>query len=51
MVPRGQVHCFVTEFETAMDMVRANTGLMPAWVLVDEACATKDGDRWSQNNE
>lgn len=46
MVPRGRVHYFINESSDFMSMVWVYAGPMPERIIVDEACATVEGDPW-----
>jgi quercetin dioxygenase-like cupin family protein len=46
MVPRGRVHYFRNESETPMAMLWVYAGPMPERIVVDERCATAQGDPW-----
>jgi 2-keto-3-deoxy-L-rhamnonate aldolase RhmA/quercetin dioxygenase-like cupin family protein len=46
MVPRGRVHYFINEAEPPMAMVWVYAGPMPERIIVDERCATVDGNPW-----
>jgi 2-keto-3-deoxy-L-rhamnonate aldolase RhmA/quercetin dioxygenase-like cupin family protein len=46
MVPRGRVHYFINESETPMTMVWVYAGPMPERIIVDERCATPEGNPW-----
>lgn len=43
MVPRGRVHYFINNSDTFMDMIWVYAGPMPERILIDEACATREG--------
>lgn len=47
MVPRGRIHYFVNESSQPMDMIWVYAGPMPERIVVDEACATTEGDPWA----
>ncbi|MEX0586288.1 MAG: cupin domain-containing protein, partial [Pirellulales bacterium] len=44
--PRGRVHYFINESATPMAMIWIYAGPMPERLVVDEACATVEGDPW-----
>jgi 2-keto-3-deoxy-L-rhamnonate aldolase RhmA/quercetin dioxygenase-like cupin family protein len=48
MVPRGRVHYFVNEADAPMAMVWVYAGPMPERIVVDERCATVEGNPWKQ---
>ena len=46
MVPRGRVHYFINHSDTAMEMIWVYAGPMPERIVVDEKCATTEGNPW-----
>jgi quercetin dioxygenase-like cupin family protein len=44
--PRGRVHYFVNETQKPMAMIWVYAGPVPERVIVDEACATVEGNPW-----
>ena len=46
MVPRGRVHYFINESTGPMAMLWVYAGPMPIRIVVDERCATVEGDPW-----
>jgi quercetin dioxygenase-like cupin family protein len=46
MVPRGRVHYFINESNDLMSMIWVYAGPMPERIVVDESCATVEGDPW-----
>lgn len=46
LVPRGRVHYFVNESSAPMAMIWVYAGPDPRRIVVDERCATTDGDPW-----
>jgi mannose-6-phosphate isomerase-like protein (cupin superfamily) len=44
--PRGRVHYFINETHEPMAMVWVYAGPMPERLVVDEACATVEGNPW-----
>ncbi len=44
--PRGRVHYFINESSSTMEMLWVYAGPMPERILVDERCATVEGDPW-----
>jgi quercetin dioxygenase-like cupin family protein len=46
MVPRGRVHYFRNESLESMAMLWVYAGPMPERIVVDERCATVEGDPW-----
>jgi len=49
-VPRGRVHYFINESDQSMEMVWVYAGPMPERLVVDEACATPEGNPWAETN-
>lgn len=45
-VPRGRVHYFINEQPQPMAMIWVYAGPMPERLVVDERCATQDGNPW-----
>ena len=46
LVPRGRVHYFINESSGPMAMLWVYAGPMPIRIVVDERCATVQGDPW-----
>jgi quercetin dioxygenase-like cupin family protein len=46
MVPRGRVHYFRNESHATMSMLWVYAGPMPERIVVDERCATVEGNPW-----
>lgn len=46
MVPRGRVHYFINESASPMAMLWVYAGPRPERIVVDERCATLEGDPW-----
>ena len=44
--PRGRVHYFVNESTRPMEMLWVYAGPKPERIIVDERCATVDGNPW-----
>lgn len=44
--PRGRVHYFINESTGPMEMLWVYAGPMPERIVVDERCATIEGDPW-----
>lgn len=44
--PRGRVHYFINESSSPMEMLWVYAGPMPERIIVDEACATPEGNPW-----
>jgi len=44
--PRGRVHYFINETQARMAMIWAYAGPLPERSVVDERCATLEGDPW-----
>ena len=44
--PRGRVHYFINESSGTMEMLWVYAGPMPERIVVDERCATVEGDPW-----
>lgn len=44
--PRGRVHYFINETQSTMEMLWVYAGPKPERIIVDERCATLDGDPW-----
>lgn len=44
--PRGRVHYFINESNGPMEMIWVYAGPRPERIMVDERCATLDGDPW-----
>ena len=45
-VPRGRIHYFVNDTQDRMEMIWFYAGQLPERIVVDEQCATIDGDPW-----
>ena len=48
--PRGRVHYFMNEGKKPMAMIWVYAGPTPDRVIVDERCATIEGDPWKVEN-
>jgi len=46
--PRGRVHYFINDTEKPMAMIWVYAGPVPERVMVDEYCATTDGNPWKE---
>lgn len=46
LVPRGRVHYFINESDAPMAMIWVYAGPAPIRIVVDERCATVDGNPW-----
>jgi quercetin dioxygenase-like cupin family protein len=46
--PRGRVHFFINESEEPMAMIWVYAGPVPERVIVDERCATTEGNPWKE---
>jgi quercetin dioxygenase-like cupin family protein len=46
MVPRGRIHYFINESDRPMAMLWVYVGPRPERILVDECCATTEGNPW-----
>ena len=46
LVPRGRIHYFINPTNTTMEMIWVYAGPQPERIVVDEACATREGDPW-----
>lgn len=46
--PRGRVHYFINESQEPMAMIWVYAGPTPERVIVDERCATVDGNPWKE---
>lgn len=44
--PRGRVHYFINESSAAMEMLWVYAGPKPERIVVEEHCATREGDPW-----
>jgi quercetin dioxygenase-like cupin family protein len=44
--PRGRVHYFINESNAPMGMIWVYAGPVPERIVVDERCATAEGDPW-----
>jgi 2-keto-3-deoxy-L-rhamnonate aldolase RhmA/quercetin dioxygenase-like cupin family protein len=47
--PRGRVHYFINESKEPMAMIWVYAGPMPERVIVDERCATVEGNPWKED--
>ena len=50
LVPRGRVHYFINESKEPMAMIWVYAGPVPERVIVDEHCATVEGNPWKEEN-
>ena len=50
LVPRGRVHYFINESEKPMAMIWVYAGPVPERIIVDECCATVEGNPWKEDN-
>ena len=46
LVPRGRVHYFINESDAPMAMIWVYAGPSPIRIVVDERCATVEGNPW-----
>jgi 2-keto-3-deoxy-L-rhamnonate aldolase RhmA/quercetin dioxygenase-like cupin family protein len=46
LVPRGRVHYFINESNRRMEMIWVYAGPRPDRIVVDERCATPEGNPW-----
>ena len=46
LVPRGRVHYFVNTSDRPMTMIWVYAGPRPERIVVDEKCATPEGNPW-----
>jgi quercetin dioxygenase-like cupin family protein len=46
LVPRGRVHYFINESDAPMEMIWVYAGPQPERIVVDERCATVEGNPW-----
>ena len=46
--PRGRVHYFINESKQPMAMIWVYAGPVPERVIVDERCATVEGNPWKE---
>lgn len=44
--PRGRIHYFINESNAPMEMLWVYAGPRPERILVDESCATEEGNPW-----
>jgi len=44
--PRGRVHYFINKTESPMEMIWVYAGPLPERIVVDESCATVEGNPW-----
>ncbi len=49
--PRGRVHYFINESNAPMAMIWVYAGPAPERIIVDERCATAEGNPWKENSE
>ena len=49
--PRGRVHYFINETQKPMAMIWVYAGPTPERVVVDEICATVEGNPWKENGQ
>ena len=49
--PRGRVHYFINETDQPMAMLWVYAGPVPERVIVDENCATTEGNPWKDGNQ
>ena len=47
--PRGRVHYFINESQKPMAMIWVYAGPVPERVVVDESCATAEGNPWKES--
>jgi oxalate decarboxylase/phosphoglucose isomerase-like protein (cupin superfamily) len=45
--PRGRVHYFINESNSTMEMLWVYAGPRPERIIVDERCATVEGNPWN----
>ena len=50
LIPRGRVHYFINESDGPMAMIWVCAGSVPECVIVDERCATAEGNPWKEQN-
>ncbi|MEO2048514.1 MAG: aldolase/citrate lyase family protein [Pirellulales bacterium] len=50
-VPKGRVHYFINDFRKPMAMIWFYAGPMPVRIVVDEQCATVDGNPWGESSQ
>ncbi len=48
--PRGRVHYFINESDRPMAMIWVYAGPAPIRIVVDERCATTEGNPWREGN-
>jgi 2-keto-3-deoxy-L-rhamnonate aldolase RhmA/quercetin dioxygenase-like cupin family protein len=48
LVPRGRVHCFINESAAPVAMIWVCSGPVPERFIVDELCATAEGNPWKE---
>jgi 2-keto-3-deoxy-L-rhamnonate aldolase RhmA/quercetin dioxygenase-like cupin family protein len=46
LIPRGRVHYFINPTQTTMEMIWVYAGPQPERIVVEETCATAEGDPW-----
>ena len=49
--PRGRVHYFINETQEPMAMLWVYAGPSPERIIVDEACATPEGNPWKEKKD
>jgi quercetin dioxygenase-like cupin family protein len=49
--PRGRVHYFINESNAPMAMIWVYAGPVPERVIVDERCATVEGNPWKEQSK
>ena len=49
--PRGRVHYFINETQAPMAMLWVYAGPVPERMIVDESCATTEGNPWKDGNQ
>jgi 2-keto-3-deoxy-L-rhamnonate aldolase RhmA/quercetin dioxygenase-like cupin family protein len=49
--PRGRVHYFINESKEPMAMIWVYAGPVPERIIVDERCATVEGDPWKDGGQ
>lgn len=45
-VPRGRIHYFINDSPETMEMIWVYAGPRPERIIVDESCATEEGNPW-----
>ena len=46
MLPRGRVHYFINESKAPMGMIWVYGGPLPERLVIDDRCATAEGNPW-----